>query len=274
MLTLSPQLLEKTRQIAEQAGKYLTAFYHDVGQNLLDVQTKLDDTPVTAADLFLSQFLIEQLTALTPDVPILSEENCKIPFEMRSQWQEYWLIDPLDGTQQFINRTDHFAVLITLVQDTRPVLGIIHAPMLNTTYYGMQGVGAYKKVGSEIKPLAAQLAPHDRVIKIGVGSLGAQQKVRSILNPHYQYEFLIYGSCGLKSGLVADGTCDCYIRFGSTGEWDTAPAEALLAEIGGQVFDFDFQPLTYNQKAHFTNPNFVMVANSTFDWHKIFQFST
>lgn len=273
MLTLSPTLLDETLNISYQAGKYLVDFYQKFKESAVNVEHKLDNTPVTEVDLCLSQFLIEKLTALTPHVPILSEEQCKIPFAERRQWDEYWLIDPLDGTQQFINRTDHFAILITLVQKQQPVLGIIYVPILKTIYYAMQGVGAYKKVGDDIIKLASQCPPHKRAIKIGVGAESTQRKVQPLLNPNYQYEFLIYGSCGLKSGLVADGTCDCYVRFGSTGEWDTAPAEVLLAEIGGQVFDFDFQPLTYNQKAHFTNPNFVMVANSAFDWHKIFQFN-
>ncbi|MGY4677940.1 3'(2'),5'-bisphosphate nucleotidase CysQ [Pasteurella sp. P03HT] len=273
MLRLSPQLLEKTQHIAEQAGKYLTEFYTGVSQRELNIQTKADDTPVTAADLFLSQFLIEKLTALTPNVPILSEENCKVPFETRAMWQEYWLIDPLDGTQQFINRTDQFAVLITLVQHQRPVLSIIHAPILQITYYAMQGLGAYKKSKDTVTKLQPQGAPQQRVIKVGVGSQSAKRKVQPLLNPDYQYQFIIYGSCGLKSGLVSEGSCDCYVRLGRTGEWDTAPAEVLLAELGGGIFDFHFQALTYNQRDNFTNPNFVMVANTTFDWQKIFKFN-
>lgn len=273
MLILSPKLLDDALNISEQAGKYLVDFYQKFKESSVNVEHKLDNTPVTEVDLYLSQFLIEKLTALTPHVPILSEENCKIPLAERSQWDEYWLIDPLDGTQQFINRTDHFAVLITLVQKQQPVLGIIYAPILKTVYYAMQGFGAYKKVGDEVIKLTTQSFPNNRVIKIGVGAESTKQKVQPLLNPNYQYEFLIYGSCGLKSGLVSDGTCDCYVRLGSTGEWDTAPAEVLLAELDGGVFDFQFQALTYNQKEDFTNPNFLMVANKGFDWQKIFKFN-
>ncbi|URJ99979.1 3'(2'),5'-bisphosphate nucleotidase CysQ [Pasteurella multocida] len=272
MLALSPSLLEKTLEIADQAGDFLTRFYTDSGQNALAIQTKQDNTPVTAVDLFLSQFLIEKLTALTPEVPILSEESCKTPLQDRAHWAEYWLIDPLDGTQQFINRTDQFSILITLVQHNQPVLSITHAPILQTTYYAMQGFGAYRRQGNQQEKLNNQARPEQRKIKIAVGVGGVERKIQPLLNPAYQYEFLVYGSSGLKGGLVADGTCDCYIRVGKTGEWDTGAAEILLREMGGAVFDFAFQPLSYNQRESFINPNFVMVANTEFDWQKIFQF--
>ncbi|MGC6406800.1 3'(2'),5'-bisphosphate nucleotidase CysQ [Bisgaard Taxon 45] len=274
MLALSPLLLEHTLEIADQAGNFLVDFYTPSVQHDLTIQTKQDNTPVTSADLFLSQFLIEQLTALTPDVPILSEESCKIPLQDREHWAEYWLIDPLDGTQQFINRTDQFSILITLVQHNKPVLSITHAPILKTTYYAMQGFGAYKKQHNKIEKLNNQTQPQQRRIKIAVGVGGIAQKIQPLLNPNYQYEFLVYGSSGLKGGLVAEGICDCYVRIGKTGEWDTGAAEILLHEMGGRVFDFAFQPLTYNQRESFINPNFVMVANAEFDWQNIFQFNS
>ena len=110
-MQLSQSLLDQVRTLANEAGKHLARFY----QQDVTIQTKSDNTPVTEADLFVSQFLIEKLTALFPDIPVISEENCNIPFEQRQTWHTYWLIDPLDGTQQFIDRTDQFSVLITLV---------------------------------------------------------------------------------------------------------------------------------------------------------------
>ena len=151
-MQLSQSLLDQVLTLANEAGKHLARFY----QQDVAIQTKSDNTPVTAADLFVSQFLIEKLTALFPDIPVLSEENCNIPFEQRQTWQTYWLIDPLDGTQQFIDRTDQFSVLITLVQNHQPVLGVIHLPILNTTYYAMKGFGAFKQSDKEIKALQPQ----------------------------------------------------------------------------------------------------------------------
>lgn len=140
-MQLSQSLLDQVRSLANEAGKHLARFY----QQNVAIQTKSDNTPVTEADLFVSQFLIEKLTALFPDIPVLSEENCNIPFEQRQTWQTYWLIDPLDGTQQFINRTDQFSVLITLVQNHQPILGVIHFPILNITYYAMKSSGLLNK---------------------------------------------------------------------------------------------------------------------------------
>ena len=217
--------------------------------------------------------LIEKLTALFPDIPVLSEENCNIPFEQRQTWQTYWLIDPLDGTQQFINRTDQFSVLITLIQNHQPVLGVIHFPILNITYYAMKGFGAFKQSDKEITALQPRKIDLTQPLKIAVGATTSQEKVRSILAKNLACEFTVVGSSSLKSCLVAEGAVDCYIRLGKTGEWDTAGAEVLLAEINGGIFDPHFQPLTYNQRESLINPNFVMVSDNTQNWASVFQFN-
>src|SRR5699024_673972 len=128
-------LLEQALTIAYQAGEQLTAFYH---QNV-HIKIKADQTPVTEADIAVSRFLVKALSELDPTIPVLSEENCAIPLAERQQWQRYWLIDPLDGTQQFIDRTDQFSVLIALVENHQPVIGIIHAPVLAQTFYAVKG---------------------------------------------------------------------------------------------------------------------------------------
>ena len=266
MPILTTQLLQDVIHIAQQAGEHLQRFY----QHSVSVQIKADNTPVTEADLFASQFLTEKLTALTPHIPILSEENCNIPLAERQAWASYWLIDPLDGTQQFINRTDQFSVLISLVKNHQPVLGVIHAPILGYTYYAMKGFGAYKLQEGKPCKLAFRHIASDRSLRIAVGSAAAAEKVRSILSANFDYAFHIYGSSGLKSTLVAEGICDCYIRLGRTGEWDTAAAEILLAEMGGVVFDLNYQPLTYNQRESFVNPDFLMGVTRDFSWGNIF----
>ena len=274
MLPLNEHLLNQVLLIAYQAGNHLQRFY----QQQVEVQIKADNTPVTEADLFVSQFLTEKLTALFPSVPVLSEENCHIPFEERKNWKEYWLIDPLDGTQQFINRTDQFSVLITLVRKNKPVLSIIHAPILSTTYYAMEDFGAFKKQGEQIQKLSKNTIKTDRTfadspLRIAVGATTSQEKVRSILPENFPCEFVVVGSSSLKSGLVAEGAVDCYVRLGQTGEWDTAGAEVLLGETGGAIFDPHFAPLTYNQRESLINPHFVMVADKSVEWRSIFQFN-
>lgn len=273
MLKLTSELLQQTLDIAYLAGEHLTYFYQKTASSAVQISQKSDNTPVTEVDLFLSQFLIEKLTALTPSIPVLSEENCNIPLAEREQWHQYWLIDPLDGTQQFINRTGYFSVLITLMQNNQAVLGIIHAPVLQTTYYAMQHYGAYKKVAQNVQRLLPRTLDLSRPIKVAVGASGAKKKARQTFNDNYQYEFVICGSSGIKSGLVADGSCDCYLRLGKTSEWDTAPAEIILQEMGGAVFDDVYQPLIYNQKNDFGNPNFLMVSNKNSNWQKLFRFN-
>lgn len=268
MQTLNQNLLESVKAIVQEAGEHLKAFY----QKKVEIHVKADKTPVTEADLFLSQFLTEALQKLTPAVPILSEENCNIPFSERQHWQEYWIIDPLDGTQQFIDRTDQFAVVVGLVQQNRPVLGVIHAPMLEKTYFAMQASGAFLQEKSEIRPLFPRktvLKDHRLCITVGASS---RARIEEKVQPPFHAEFLPYGSSSLKAGLVAEGLADCYVRFGDTGEWDTAVAEVLLGEIGGEIFDLKFNPLTYNQRPTFVNPHFVMNADKRIDWQKIFNF--
>ena len=269
MLTLNEHLLNQVLLIAYQAGKHLQQFY----QKQVHVELKEDNTPVTEADLFVSQFLTEKLTALFPNVPVLSEENCHISFEERKNWKEYWLIDPLDGTQQFINRTDQFSVLITLVRKNKPVLSIIHAPILSITYYAMDNFGAFKKQVDQVKKLTKNTLNFDRSLRIAVGATTSQDKVRSILPKDFPCEFVVVGSSSLKSGLVAEGAVDCYVRLGQTGEWDTAGAEVLLGETHGAIFDSHFEPLTYNQRETLINPHFVMVGDQSLDWRSIFQFN-
>ena len=279
MLPLNEHLLNQVLLIAYQAGKYLRSFY----QQQVEVRIKEDNTPVTEADLFVSQFLTEKLRALFPNVPVLSEENCRIPFAERQYWQEYWLIDPLDGTQQFIDRTDQFAVLMTLVRKNKPALSVIHAPILSTTYYALKDFGAFKKQGEQVVRLTSGLSNQHRIevsnehriepLKIAVGATTSQEKVRALLPPNFPCEFIVFGSSSLKSGLVAEGVADCYVRLGRTGEWDTAGAEVLLAETGGTIFDLHFAPLTYNQRETLINPHFVMVADKSRDWRAVFQFN-
>ena len=279
MLPLNEHLLNQVLLIAYQAGKHLRRFY----QQQVEVRIKEDNTPVTEADLFVSRFLTEKLRALFPNVPVLSEENCCIPFAERQYWQEYWLIDPLDGTQQFIDRTDQFAVLMTLVRKNKPALSVIHAPILSTTYYALKDFGAFKKQGEQVVRLTGGLSNQHRIevsnehriepLKIAVGATTSQEKVRALLPPNFPCEFIVFGSSSLKSGLVAEGVADCYVRLGRTGEWDTAGAEVLLAETGGTIFDSHFAPLTYNQRETLINPHFVMVADKSRDWRAVFQFN-
>lgn len=270
MQPLTPTLLDNVLTIAHQAGEQLKTFY----AKSVEIHIKADKTPVTEADLFVSQFVIEQLNRLTPDIPVLSEESRHIPLVERQKWQEYWIIDPLDGTQQFIDRTDQFSVIIALMQQNRPVLGVIHAPILAKTYYATKASGAFLLENGNTISLTQKTENtlKNNRLTVAIGTSNSQKIINSV-NAPYQVDFLKYGSSSLKAGLVAEGKADCYIRLGDTGEWDTAAAEVLLAESGGTIFDLNFAPLTYNQRETFINPHFVMVGNKRCDWQTIFQFT-
>ncbi|QLB13707.1 3'(2'), 5'-bisphosphate nucleotidase [Bisgaardia hudsonensis] len=265
-MLLSQSLLQSVLNITLQAGEYLKEFY----KQDINIYIKSDKTPVTNADLFLHQFIIEQLNKLTPNIPVLSEESCNLPLSERLTWDAYWLIDPLDGTQQFINKTDQFSIIISLVQNHIPTLGVIHSPILKQTYYAMKNYGAHKLVNNKEIQLHPKTLSEASPIKISIGSIGTKNQLQKLLNPNQAYEFKIYGSSSLKTTLVANGDADCYIRLGKTGEWDTAAAEILLSEIGGAIYDLQFQPLTYNQRETLINPDFIMVIDNKFDWRTIF----
>lgn len=269
MQPLTSTLLDQIIDIAKQSGEHLKGFY----ARSVEVQMKADRTPVTEADLFVSQFVIEKLQEITPNVPILSEEGKKLPLAARRDWQEFWIIDPLDGTQQFINHTDQFSVVIGLIQHNRPVLGVIHSPILNKTYFAAKGQGAFLIENGQLQNLSeiGKKLDENYRLHITIGS-AKTEIIEQALIPPYSAEYFRYGSCSLKAGLVAEGRMDCYIRLGDTGEWDTAVPEILLAECGGKIFDLRFSPLTYNQRETFINPPFIMVGNKQYNWRTIFQF--
>lgn len=276
MFKLTPTFIDEVLSIVEQAGGHLQKFY----QQTVTISEKADHTPVTSADLFVSNFLIEKLTALSPTIPVLSEENCNIPFEQRQRWQRYWLIDPLDGTQQFIDKTDQFSILLALVENNVPVFGVVHSPVLRQTYIAMQNQGAYclSEVPAQIlighrhfaRIPSQKMFDKRQVIKIAVGKSTDLQQLTARLNPQYIYEFVICGSSSVKALLVASGECDCYICIGTTGEWDTAATEILLNECGGGIVNLNFEPLSYNQRPSLLNPDFIMFGDKTWSWKTLF----
>ena len=166
------------------------------------------------------------------------------------------------------------SILIAIIMHllSAPVY-MLHFPILNITYYAMKDFGAFKQSEKKITRLQTRKINLTKPLKIAVGATTSQEKVRSILAKNLACEFTVVGSSSLKSGLVAEGVVDCYIRLGKTGEWDTAGAEILLAEINGMIFDPHFQPLTYNQRESLINPNFVMVSDNTQNWASVFQFN-
>ncbi|WP_315900214.1 3'(2'),5'-bisphosphate nucleotidase CysQ [Ferrimonas balearica] len=259
-------LLEPVITIARDAGLQIRSIY-EAGQ--YQALTKSDNTPVTSADLAAHESIVAALKHLTPDTPILSEEDAEIPLSTRQSWAEYWLIDPLDGTQEFIAGSGEFAVNIALVRDHQPVLGVIYAPMSDICYYGAKGQGAFKREeGLSIPIHSRDVGPED-ALKIAVSRRQRREAVMSRLDEKREYLLLPFGSASLKSCMVAEGKADCYLRLGPTGEWDTGASQCIVEEAGGKIVDTCYQPLSYNQRESLENPNYMVLGSQKLPWPEI-----
>ncbi|MDH3267095.1 MAG: 3'(2'),5'-bisphosphate nucleotidase CysQ [Gammaproteobacteria bacterium] len=249
----------------------IVALAIDAGQAILevyatdfDVQSKADESPLTQADLASHNCIVAGLGALTPQIPIISEEEGLPPFDERGQWQRYWLIDPLDGTKEFVNRNGEFTVNIALIDKNQPIFGVVHVPVKGKTYLGCEGHGAeLRENGSAV---AIQVAAKSaRPVRI-VGSRSHRgSSLDAFLEKVGESDMLPMGS-SLKFCVVAEGRADIYPRLGPTSEWDTAAAQAVVEQAGGQVLQLDGKPLSYNAKADILNPWFIVVGPTDKDW--------
>jgi len=258
------ELIPELLKLATEAGAAIRDIYQ---QGDFQAFTKQDETPVTSADLAANEVLINGLAQLSVDYPILSEESDYLSLASREQWRTYWLIDPLDGTGEFIERSDEFAVNIALIHDHEPVIGVIYAPILDLAYYGVKGEGAFKIVAGNSLPIESRkLAVDETRLTFAISRRQDRQLLTSRLSASYQAEFVPLGSATLKACMVAEGAADVYVRLGPTGEWDTGAAECIVREAGGCIMDLSMQPLTYNQRETLTNPDFVVVGDPAFGW--------
>ncbi|HYX73831.1 MAG TPA: 3'(2'),5'-bisphosphate nucleotidase CysQ [Steroidobacteraceae bacterium] len=255
-------LLERSTMIARAAGREILEVY---AAGAAAATPKADDSPLTAADLRAHRLIVEQLRKLTPELAVLSEESAQVPFTVRSQWRRYWLVDPLDGTREFLSRNGEFTVNIALIEDHSPVLGVVHVPVTDTTYYGVPGTGAWRQQGAEPE-VAIRVAPHSAVPVRIVGSRSHRgDSLAAFLERVGPHALLAIGS-SLKFCLVAEGAADVYPRLGPTSEWDTAAAHAVLLAAGGTLRALDGAPLAYNSREALLNPFFVAFGPDDHDW--------
>lgn len=264
MTTLLPQVVD----IAKASGQLIADIYQ---QGQFEQMIKQDDTPVTSADLAAHQLVVERLQALTPDVPVLSEEDTKVPLSIRSQWPRYWLIDPLDGTQEFIAGSGDFATIIALIENHQPVMGVVYAPMSQVTYYASRGQGAFKLLpNGELQQIQTRkLSVDTHSLTVAISRRQKQETIIERLGARYQLELLPLGSASLKACLVAEGKADCYLRLGPTGEWDTAATQCIVEEAGGCIVNTHIEPLTYNLRETLENPNFITLGDTHLPWSQI-----
>ena len=251
--------------IAREAGDKILEIY----ETGFDIEHKDDKTPLTNADLASHHAIVESLSALTPDIPILSEESASLPYEQRRQWGVYWLVDPLDGTREFIKRNGEFTVNIALIADHRSVIGVIHVPVLSIDYFAWEGGGAFKsEQGAAAQPILVKRLDDDRIVVAGSRSHGteAMQKYMANIAAAYAEVDMISMGSSLKFCLVAEGKADLYPRLGPTSEWDTAAAQCIVEQAGGRVTRTDMSVLEYNKKESLLNPFFFVFGNGREDW--------
>jgi 3'(2'), 5'-bisphosphate nucleotidase len=257
------ELLGEVKQVASQAGGKILEIY----ETDFSIEKKDDNSPLTAADMAAHNTICQALKKLTPNTPILSEESSKISFEERKTWKQYWLVDPLDGTREFIKRNGEFSVNIALIENHRSILGVIHIPVSGICYSASLNNGAYKQeTNKENVRIKSRKTDENNITIAGSRSHGGERLQNFIKNLE-QPKVLSIGS-SLKFCLVAEGLADIYPRFGPTSEWDSGAAQCIVEESGAVVVDTNFHTLKYNTKESLLNPSFLVIADKDFNWNK------
>ncbi|EPM50531.1 3'(2'),5'-bisphosphate nucleotidase CysQ [Pseudomonas syringae] len=251
-------LLAPVIELARLAGEVILPFW----RANVTVTTKTDDSPVTAADLAAHQVLVEGLQALDPGIHVLSEEDADIPLSERASWERWWLVDPLDGTKEFISGSEEFTVNVALIEHGRVVFGVVSMPTNNRCYFGGAGLGAWRSDDTDhVEPIAVRNQP-------GAGQTFTVVASRRHTSP--EQEHLLAGlanglgplqltniGSSLKFCLLAEGAADCYPRLAPTSQWDTAAAQGVLEGAGGAVLQLDGQPFSYPARESLLNPFFL-----------------
>jgi 3'(2'), 5'-bisphosphate nucleotidase len=245
--------------LARAAGAAIMEIYADPAN---EVMSKADSSPLTQADLAADRVIQAGLTALGLGWPILTEEAAQIAYQDRKDWPRYWLVDPLDGTKEFVKRNGEFTVNIALIENGQPVLGVVYAPVLDICYFAAQGMGAFVQRGNSPAQAINAVSPADgATIKVVASRSHADERTAALLQKLGAHECISMGS-SLKLCLVAEGAAHYYPRLGPTMEWDTAAAHAVVNCAGGVVVDAEGHELRYN-KPDLHNPEFFVYAKSS-----------
>ncbi|GAA5645491.1 MULTISPECIES: 3'(2'),5'-bisphosphate nucleotidase CysQ [Vibrio] len=261
-------LLPSVIEIARSAGQLILDIYQ---KKQYEAYTKSDETPVTSADIAAHKLITERLSELTPDIPVLSEEAANISLAQRADWDRYWLVDPLDGTQEFIARSGDFATIIALVENHRPVMGVVYGPVSGVTYYAYHGKGAWKipDMSESVRITTHKHESLNQSIAIAISRRQDINRITSRMSSRWNYDLVPLGSAALKACLVAEGAVDCYLRLGPTGEWDTAATQCIVEEAGGRILSTVLEPLSYNERETLENPNFIVLGDEQLPWDDI-----
>jgi 3'(2'), 5'-bisphosphate nucleotidase len=240
-------------ELAREAGEEILKVYEETDPA---VAFKADNSPLTHADLASHRVILNGLARLSPEWPALSEESAEVPFERRKSWRHFWMVDPLDGTKEFLNRSGEFTVNIALMEANAPILGVVFAPVLKRIYFAAKNVGAYKADGELVTRIRTQPVVNGTVrTLVSRSHRGQDEDLERFAAGGKNCEFIVLGS-SLKFCLIAEGAGDIYPRLGPTMEWDTAAAQCILEEAGGLMTDLEGNPMKYN-KPELLNPGFL-----------------
>ncbi len=257
----SDTLLEETSRIARRAGDAILEIYREADHGVV---IKSDDSPLTRADLASHRIIATALEELTPEIPLLSEEGVGCAYDERRDWHRFWLVDPLDGTKEFIRRNGEFTVNIALIEDGVPVLGIVHVPVRGRTFSGAAGHGTWRHDDGEDPEVIRAKGTGGDDLLVAASRSHPGPHLAAFLERLPEHQLISMGS-SLKLCMVAEGRADLYPRLGPTMEWDTAAAHAVVTAAGGRVLDFDGRPLRYN-KEDLHNPYFIVLGERSVPW--------
>ncbi|RDZ26928.1 3'(2'),5'-bisphosphate nucleotidase CysQ [Lysobacter silvisoli] len=267
-LRVDERLVEGAIAIAREAAAAILAIY----EQDFDVEHKADASPLTAADLAAHHCIVAGLAALTPDVPVLSEESAhEVSFEQRRGWRRLWLVDPLDGTREFVKRNGEFTVNLALIEDGVPVFGVVQAPVTGALWYGVRGGRAFRRDGDQERELQVRI-PAVAPLRVAASRSHRDARTEAFMQRLAQQVGGQAEPIGLGSSLkfccIAEGGMDIYPRFGPTSEWDTAAGQCVLEAAGGQVLDPRGRPFRYNQRPGVLNGDFIALGDPALPWRE------
>ncbi len=261
---MNTPLLNEVIELVRVAGAAILPYWRQG----VAVREKQDASPVTAADMAAHEVLARGLSALDPQIPVLSEEDAEISLAERSGWQRWWLVDPLDGTKEFIADSEEFTVNVALIEQGRVIFGVVGVPARDLCFYGGAGLGAWRSAGSgEATRLAVREAPPAALTVVASRrhSSPAQEKLLAQLAGRFGDLQLASVGSSLKFCLLAEGAADFYPRLAPTSQWDTAAAQGVLEGAGGVVLDLQGAPLRYEARESYLNPSFMALPAAA-DW--------
>ena len=252
--------LDSVEQIAVEAGHRILEIY----ERDHHVRAKPDGSPVTDADQAAQAVIVDRLARMTPEIPVLAEESPDVDYERRAGWERFWLVDPLDGTKEFINRNGEFTVNIALIENQSPVLGVVHVPVKRMTYLACRDGGAYRRDQGTTRIAIAASVYGGKCPRVVASRSHADSNLDAYLTRVGEHALVSMGS-SLKFCLVAEGAADVYPRLGPTMEWDTAAAQCVVEAAGGRIVDIHNRPLRYN-KPSLRNPWVITSGAGDYDW--------